>query len=136
MHRSGRTTDRFIAVRQQRTTFYLATLTSLLIGAVTINLIPTRHEVRLALNLSVGTVVVVLIVNLLIKVSIHAMISALAALTAPLFLPHPGLLYTLGALIWATTVWSRYYNRRHTITGLILGTVFGVGLALLFRLFS
>lgn len=130
MHQSGRTTDRFIQIRKQRTPFYLGTLLSLLIGAISLNFVDTSHEVPLALNLSILTLVIVTLVNLRLKVSIHALTSALFAVVAPLYvpLPHP-VGYTLGICIWALTVNSRYYLKRHSGLELVTGTIFGLTLA-------
>lgn len=108
------------------------TLGSLTAGAIAINLIPTSGDVKLSLNLAVATVVVALVINLWIKVSIHALMSALVAVVVPFYLPAPAIFWVLGALVWGATVWARYYNRRHTVAELVLGTVLGLSVAILF----
>lgn len=130
MHATGRTSDRYIQDRRQRTPFYAATFASYLAGAVLLNIISTSSQVRLALNLSLISLVVVALVNLKIKVSVHALVAALFALVAPLYAPLPALGYALGALVWAATVWARWNLRKHTLGELALGTVFGALLAL------
>ena len=132
LHRSSRTTDRFIAVRKQRTPFYIATLASVLIGAVCVNFIDTSHEVKSILNLALGTVVAVTVVNLRIKVSIHALICAVFAVLIPFYSPMPWLFFILCLFIGAATVWSRRALNRHSTPELVLGTVFGVLIAVLY----
>lgn len=130
MAHSGRTTDRYIKVRKQRTPFYAGTLLSLITGAVSLNFINTSSEVPLALNLSIAMLAIVMVVNLKIKVSIHALVSALFAVVAPLYVPLPHILgWALGALIWAAATNSRRYLKRHTLSELAMGTAFGLILA-------
>lgn len=132
LHRTGRTTDRFIQVRKQRTPFYLATLASFIIGAVSLNFIDTSHEVPLAINLSTATLVLVIAVNLKLKVSIHALVSALFAVVFPFYFFTPFVGHVLGMGIWAATVWSRYTLKRHSAPELVTGTLFGIVLALIY----
>lgn len=132
MHRTGSTTDRFIQVRQQRTRFYVISLVSMLVGAVALNFVDTTHEVRLMVNLAIGTVVAVILINLKIKISIHAFMAALTALVAPLYLPVQPLMFGAGAAMWAATVWSRYTLKRHSGPELVLGTLGGCLVAALF----
>lgn len=132
MHRTGRITDRFIEVRKQRTPFYLGTLLSYLIGAVSLNVMQTSHEVKLALNLSVAMLIAVLIVNLKIKVSVHALVAALFCVVFPLYTPIPALSYLAGAMVWGLTVWARFHLKRHSFVELTLGSVFGVLLAVVY----
>ncbi|WP_237189250.1 hypothetical protein [Rothia nasimurium] len=130
MARTGRTTDHYINIRKQRTPFYAGTLLSLITGAIALNFVNTSHEVPLALNLSIATLIIVTIVNLKLKVSIHALVGALFATVAPLYLPLPHPLgYTLGIIIWALTVNSRRYLKRHNGLELTTGTIFGLMLA-------
>lgn len=126
LHRSKKTTDRFIAVRQQRTPFYLATLASIALGAISVNFAETTHEVRTVLNLALATIVAVLVINLRIKISIHALIGIAFAILLPLYLPHPVLMYPACLLMWALTTWSRKALNRHSTPELALGTIFGV----------
>lgn len=132
LHRTGRTTDRFIQLRKQRTPFYLATLASFIIGAISLNFIDTSHEVPLAINLSTAMLVLVIAVNLKLKVSIHALVSALFAIVSPFYFPSLFAGYILGVGIWATTVWSRYTLKRHSAPELVTGTLFGIVLALIY----
>ena len=129
MHRTGRTTDRFIQIRKQRTPFYAGTLLSLLTGAITLNFVDTSYEVPLALNLAIATLIIVMLVNLKLKVSIHALMATLFALVFPLYTPLPAASYIAGAGIWAATLYSRHYLKRHSILELITGTIFGAILA-------
>lgn len=132
LHRTGRTTDRFIQVRKQRTPFYLATLLSFIIGAVSLNIIETSHEVPLAINLSTAMLIVVILVNLKLKVSIHALVSALFAIVFPFYFINTASGFVIGAGIWACTVWSRYTLKRHSAPELVTGTLFGIVLAFIY----
>lgn len=132
MHRTGRVGDRFIQDRAQRTPFYAGTLLSFTAGALALNFVDTSSQVPLALNLSVAMLLVVALVNLKIKASMHALVAALFALVFPLYIPLPTLGYAVGAGVWASTVYSRYYLRKHTVPELALGTLFGVALAAVF----
>lgn len=132
MHRTGRTTDRFIQIRKQRTPFYAGTLFSLLTGAVALNFVDTSREVPLALNLSIAMLIVVMAVNLKLKVSVHALAAALFALVFPLYTNTPALFFPVGVAIWASTIYSRHYLNRHSILELVTGTVFGATLAAIY----
>ncbi len=52
MHATGRTSDRYIQDRRQRTPFYAGTFASYLVGAILLNIISTSSQVCLALSLS------------------------------------------------------------------------------------
>lgn len=129
MHRTGRTTDRFIQIRKQRTPFYAGTLLSLLTGAITLNFVDTSYEVPLALNLAIATLILVMLVNFKLKVSIHALMATLFALVFPLYTPLPAIGYAAGLSIWAATLYSRHHLKRHSILELITGSIFGLTLA-------
>lgn len=128
LHRSQKTTDRFIMVRQQRTPFYLATLVSIALGALLLNFfISTTTEVQAILNIALATVCIVALINLKIKISIHALISCTFALVMPLYLPAPSvILLPLFIAMWTLTVWSRRALNRHSTPELVLGTIAGV----------
>lgn len=132
LHRSGRTTDRFIQVRRQRTPFYVATLLSFVVGAVSLNLVETSREVPLALNLSTAMLALIAVVNLKVKVSVHALVSALFAVVFPFYFVSAFAGAVLGALVWASTVWSRFVLKRHSVPELVLGTLFGVVLGVIY----
>lgn len=59
MHATGRTSDRYIQDRRQRTPFYAATFASYLVGAILLNIISTSSQVCLTLNLSLISLAVV-----------------------------------------------------------------------------
>lgn len=132
------TTDRFIQVRKQRTPFFIGSLVSMLIGAGALNLIDTSRDVVLALNLAVLSLLAVIAINLKIKISLHAFVAALFAFVAPIYLPYSSHIILIGLLIWAVTVCSRYYLKRHSVLELILGTIGGliVGVLYLFLLIA
>lgn len=134
LHRTGRVTDRFMRVRQQRTPFYLATLVSFVVGAVALNVIDTSREVPLAINLSVAMLLVVTLVNLKFKVSMHALVAALFAVVFPLYFLSLSLGYVLGVGVWASTVWSRVVLKRHSVPEVMVGTLFGVALGVVYLL--
>lgn len=127
LHRSRKTTDRFIMVRQQRTPFYLATMVSVGVGALLLNFfIPTTVEVQAILNIALATVCIVALINLKVKISIHALISCTFALMMPHYLPAPLVTFPLFIAMWALTVWSRKVLNRHSDSELVLGTIAGV----------
>ena len=117
MHRTGRVGDRFIQDRAQRTPFYAGTLLSFTAGAISLNFVDT------------SSLIVIALVNLTIKASMHALVAALFALVFPLYTPLPALGYMVGAGVWASTAYSRYYLHKHTVPELALGTLLGVTLA-------
>lgn len=126
MHRANLTTDRFIQVRKQRTPFFIGSLISMLVGVVVLNLVGTSHDVVIALNLAVLSLIAVIGINLKIKISLHAFVAALFAIVAPVYLGASVFSVVLGGVIWTLTVWSRYYLKRHSGFELILGTIGGV----------
>lgn len=126
MHRANLTTDRFIQVRKQRTPFFIGSLISMLVGVLVINLVGTSRDVVIALNLAVLSLIAVIGINLKIKISLHAFVAALFAIVAPVYLGISAFSVALGGVIWALTVWSRYYLKRHSSFELILGTIGGV----------
>lgn len=126
MHRANLTTDRFIQVRKQRTPFFIGSLISMLVGVVILNLVGTSRDVVIALNLAVLSLIAVIGINLKIKISLHAFVAALFAIVAPVYLGTSVFSVVLGGVIWALTVWSRYYLKRHSGFELILGTIGGV----------
>lgn len=128
MHRTGRTSDRYIQGRSQRTPFYAGTLASYLTGAVSLHLVGTSHQVLLALHLSIAAIVVVAVVNLRIKVSVHALVAALFALAFPLYVPWGSCGVVAGGAVWAATACSRYALRKHIPLELTLGTAGGATL--------
>lgn len=134
MHRTGRTSDRYIQERQQRTPFYVGTLVSYVVGAVSLNLVGASAQMLLALNLSIAAILVVALVNLKVKVSVHALVAALFALIAPLYVSWGPLAWVLGGLVWASTVCARWSLRKHSALELALGTALGGLLAWVFVL--
>lgn len=129
MHRANLVTDRFIQVQKQRTPFFIGSLISMLLGVIVLNLVRTSSDVVLALNLAVFSLIAVIGINLKIKISLHAFVAALFAVVAPVYLGVSALAVSLGCLVWALTVWSRYYLKRHSGFELVLGTVGGVIIA-------
>lgn len=131
--RSGKTTDRFVQVREQRTQLYVMTLVSVVIGCLLLNLLPTSRDVQLIMNTAAATLVVAMLLNFIIKVSIHALMAALFGIVLPVYLGGATLYFVVGALIWAVTVWARLHNKRHSALELVLGTLVG-GIVALFYL--
>lgn len=131
MAKVGATTDKFIRHRTQRHLFYALTLASVLAGAALIWVVPSSPETRWMATLSVGTILVVMLINTRIKISIHALIAAVFAVVVPAGQFQPALLI-LGIGVWAAASWSRVYLRRHTLTEVILGSLLGGGVGLLF----
>lgn len=131
--RSGKTTDRFVQVREQRTQLYVMTLVSVVIGCLLLNLLPTSRDVQLIMNTAAATLVVAMLLNFIIKVSIHALMAALFGIVLPVYLGGATLCFVVGALIWAVTVWARLHNKRHSALELVLGTLVG-GIVALFYL--
>lgn len=131
--RSGKTTDRFVQVREQRTQLYVMTLVSVVIGCLLLNLLPTSRDVQLIMNTAAATLVVAMLLNFILKVSIHALMAALFGIVLPVYLGGATLYFVVGALIWAVTVWARLHNKRHSALELVLGTLVG-GIVALFYL--
>lgn len=131
--RSGKTTDRFVQLREQRTQLYVMTLVSVVIGCLLLNLLPTSRDVQLIMNTAAATLVVAMLLNFIIKVSIHALMAALFGIVLPVYLGGSTLYFVVGALIWAVTVWARLHNKRHSALELVLGTLVG-GIVALFYL--
>lgn len=131
--RSGKTTDRFVQLREQRTQLYVMTLVSVVIGCLLLNLLPTSRDVQLIMNTAAATLVVAMLLNFIIKVSIHALMAALFGIVLPVYLGGATLYFVVGALIWAVTVWARLHNKRHSALELLLGTLVG-GIVALFYL--
>lgn len=98
----------------------------MLVGVVVLNLVGTSHDVVIALNLAVLSLIAVIGINLKIKISLHAFVAALFAIVAPVYLGASVFSVVLGGVIWTLTVWSRYYLKRHSGFELILGTIGGV----------
>ncbi|GAA1748409.1 hypothetical protein HF984_02390 [Rothia terrae] len=133
LYKSGKTTDRFVQVREQRTQLYVMTLVSVVIGCLLLNLLPTSRDVQLIMNTAAATLVVAMLLNFIIKVSIHALMAALFGIVLPVYLGGATLYFVVGALIWAVTVWARLHNKRHSALELVLGTLVG-GIVALFYL--
>lgn len=130
--KSGKTTDRFVQVREQRTQLYVMTLVSVVIGCLLLNLLPTSRDVQLIMNTAAATLVVAMLLNFIIKVSIHALMAALFGIVLPVYLGGATLYFVVGALIWAVTVWARLHNKRHSALELVLGTLVGGIIALFY----
>lgn len=132
MVRRGLATDPFIRHRRQRHLFYGIALTSMLLGAASLLLVPTSEAVRWSGVLGVGTQLTALIINTRLKISIHALTAALAAVIVPAGLDHPAW-WIAGMLVWAAASWSRLELRRHTGLDIVLGSLLGAsaGAALL-----
>lgn len=131
--RSGKTTDRFVQVREQRTQLYVMTLASVVIGCLLLNLLPTSHDVQLIMNTAAATLVVAMLLNFIIKVSIHALMATLFGIVLPVYLGGAAFYFVSGAIIWGMTVWARLHNKRHSALELVLGTLVG-GIVALFYL--
>lgn len=132
LYKSGKTTDRFVQVREQRTQLYVMTLVSVIIGCLLINLLPTSYDVQLMMNTAVVTLAVAMALNFKIKVSIHALMAVLFAIVVPVYLGGSPLYFAVGALIWAATVWARLHNKKHSAVELVLGTLVGGVVALVY----
>lgn len=131
--RSGKTTDRFVQVREQRMQLYVMTLASVVIGCLLLNLLPTSHDVQLIMNTAAATLVVAMLLNFIIKVSIHALMATLFGIVLPVYLGGAAFYFVSGAIIWGMTVWARLHNKRHSALELVLGTLVG-GIVALFYL--
>lgn len=132
LHRAGKTTDRFVRVRAQRTQLYVMTLASVIVGCLLLNIFPTSRDVQTVMNTAAVTLVVAMVLNFRIKISIHALMAALFGLVAPVYLGASPLYFALGAAVWAVTVWARWQNKRHTLPELALGTLLGAAVALVY----
>ncbi|MEW1979555.1 phosphatase PAP2 family protein [Citricoccus sp. NPDC079358] len=127
----GMVSDKFIRHRRQRHLYYALTLGSVLIGTVLVFVIPTSMELRVVSALSVGTLLAVMAINTRIKISIHALIAAVAAVVLPAMLSS-WVVLLLAVLGWAGVAWSRVYLDRHQISDVVLGSLLGGLVGVLF----
>lgn len=131
MTHRGMASDKFIRHRHQRHLFYALTLGSVLLGSALVFVIPTSTELRVIASLSVGTLLAVMAINTRIKISIHALISAVATVVLPSML-HSWVVLIVAVLAWASVTWSRVYLDRHQVSDVVLGSVLGGLVGMLF----
>lgn len=131
MTQRGMASDKFIRHRHQRHLFYALTLGSVLLGSALVFVVPTSTELQVIASLSIGTLLAVMAINTRIKISIHALISAVAAVVLPSMLQSWAVL-AVAVLAWASVTWSRVYLDRHHVTDVVLGSVLGGLVGVLF----
>ncbi|QCU77638.1 hypothetical protein E7744_05010 [Citricoccus sp. SGAir0253] len=128
-------TDRFIVHRQQRHLYYALTLASILAGAALVFLVPTAPAMRTMVVMAVGTLLTVMAVNTVLKISIHALGAALAAIVLP---GVTGAWWLLAASVplWLGVSWSRLHLARHALPEVVLGSVLGGAVGLVFLMLA
>lgn len=120
--RAGRTTNKWVSKREQRTKVFISILTSIAVGVLLLWLLDAPGALFLAVGFFFGTLVLAAIINRKIKMSIHAMVSA--SLLGGLW-PFVGAWALLAIPATAAVAWSRVELHEHEPREVLLGSVLG-----------
>lgn len=131
MAHTKRTTDKFIAKREQRHLFYALSAASFVVGIAFVWIAQASWQLRFSSAFALGILGVVAVINLKFKVSVHALAASFTALSIPLVLGTPwiALLFVPAAVC---VPWARVHQGRHStleacggfLLGLLAGALF------------
>ena len=123
-----RTTDKFIAKREQRHLFYALSAGSFVVGIAFVWVAQASWQLRFSSTFALGILGLVAVINLKLKISVHALAASFTALSIPLVLGMPWIVLLLVPAAICVP-WARVHQGRHSTleacSGFLLGLLAG-----------